>query len=144
MDKNYTILVVHASMINLIWHQVEPIVNRVVEKAPYDMNMEKIRERLVSGEDALMTISDGPIIIGVVVLTVRTLDSGVRVLLLPVVGGDDIDNWMDDGFIIVFAIAKQHGCTELRGLSARKGWLKKMSNYGWEEVFTTVRCPIGE
>lgn len=144
MDKEYTITVVHQSLIDIIWDQVGPIVDRVVEKAPLDMSTEKVKERLVSGEDALMAVYDGVTIIGIVVLTVRVLDAGTRVLLLPVVGGDDIDNWMDKGFKLIFGIAKQYNCTELRGLSARKGWLRKMSNYGWEEVFTTVRLPIGE
>ena len=131
-------------MVDILWDQVEPLLSMVSEKAPEDIVPEVTRKRLMAGDEALMVIQDADLIVGVVVLTVRTLDSGVKALFLPIVAGTDIDNWMHEGFQIVFKIAKQYGCTELRGVSARSGWMRKLKDYGWEEVFTTVRCGLGD
>lgn len=138
----YAISVVHATMIPVIWDEVLPIIMRVVEKAPDDIDPPTVLKELMANNQALMTISDGSTIVGAVTIVYRVLDSGVKTLYLPIVAGDDLDGWMDDGFNIIIAIAKNLGCTELRGLSARKGWMRKLQQYGWEECFTTVRCAI--
>jgi len=144
LDKEYTITIVHGSMVEYLWEQIEPMVDKVTEKAPEDIVASKVKEKLLSGEDVLMTIMDGMTVVGAVTLTVRTLDSGTKALYMPFVCGTDLENWIAQGFKIVIAVAKQYGCTELRGVSARKGWMRYMQDYGWEEVFTTVRRRIGE
>ena len=131
-------------MVEILWDQIEPLLGLVADKAPDDIVPDVVKKKLLAGDEALMIIQQADIIVGIVVLTVRTLDSGVKALFLPIVAGSDIDNWMNEGFAVIFKVAKQYGCTELRGVSARAGWMRKLKDYGWEEVFTTVRCGLGE
>jgi len=138
------IAAVPATMIELVWTKVEPHIQRVIDKAPDDLLMSKIKDRLISGSTLLVTISRDTEVIAINVLDVKVLDTGKRVLYIPITGGDELDSWMADFLKIAAAIAKDYNCTELRGMAVRKGWMRKLKQFGWEESFTTIRCEIGE
>lgn len=55
-----------------------------------------------------------------------------------------MNEWMDRFLDIVKAIAKDFNCTELRGIAARKGWMRKLKPLGWSEVSTIIKCDVGE
>jgi len=131
-----------ANMVGLIWNRVAPIIQRVVDRSPDDLTLFTIQERLVSGQNLLITIARGSEIIAVNVLDVKVLDSGKRILYIQVTGGDDLDDWMPQFLDVAKAIGKDYNCTEIRGMTARKGWMKKLKQYGWEETFHTIRCDI--
>jgi len=132
------------SMLGLIWHQVEPILQRVVDRVPDDLTMFAIQKRLMSGQQMMVTVSRGADIIAVNIIEVKVLDSGKRTLYLPIIGGDEFDAWSDQVMDVAKAIAKDYNCTELRGMSVRKGWMHKLKKYGWEESFTTLKLELGE
>ena len=142
--KDLIIAAVPASLIDLVWDRVTPHLQRVIDRAPDDLYMPRIKERLIEGHTLLVTISRGIDIVAVNVLDVKVLDTGKRVLYIPIVGGDELDNWMEDFLKVATAVAKDYNCTELRGMAARRGWMRKLKPYGWEECFTTVRCKLGE
>lgn len=143
-QKELTITTVHSSMINIIWDKVEPLIKMVEQKSPEDIVSEVTKQELIKGNLVLVTISRGSDIIAIHILDVRTLDSGIKVLYIPIIAGSEMELWMDDFLEILVAIAKNYGCAELRGLAVRNGWLRKLKPYGWEELFTTIRYKIGE
>ena len=140
--KPYVIGAVPANMIDLIWDRVEPLIKTVEEKAPDDISLEVVRERLLSGNNLLVTVSSGPEIIAVNVIDIKELDTGMKILYIPITAGTDMENWIKEFLDIAKAIALDHGCDELRGMAVRDGWLKKLKPYGWEPMFTTVRCKV--
>ena len=144
LSDKLTISAVPSNLIDLVWDQVEPLIDKVVEKAPGEIVTSLVKERLLANDELLMLVSEGDKVIAANVVTVRTLDSGVRALYIPIVGGSRMNEWMSDFLSQVELLAKDYNCTELRGLAARKGWLSKLKPYGWEEVYTTVRYKIGE
>lgn len=143
MDK-LVIAVIPATIIELIWSKVEALIESVAEKAPDDVVTSIIKDELLAGNKLLLMAAKGANVIGVGVLEVRVLDSGVRTLYIPIIAGSEMDEWMDKGFEVIEQIAKDYNCTELRGLAVRKGWLRKLESYGWEVAYTTLRCKIGE
>jgi len=142
--NDLTITSVPTTLIDYIWDEVEEMLERVIKKAPDDLVSEVIKERLKAGENMLMIIYRDTELVAALVLDVRTLDSGVRYLSIPVIAGSEMDEWAEDFLDIARAIAKDYNCTELRGMAARPGWLRYLKSKGWEECFTTVRCYIGE
>ena len=132
------------TMIDLIWDRVEPLIRSVEALAPEDISTPLVKDNLRLGRNLLVCISRGSEVIAVNVLDVRTMDSGIKVLYIPITAGDCMDEWLDNFLDVAKAIAKDYGCTELRGLAVRKGWIKKLESYGWEEMFTTIRCKLGE
>lgn len=144
MNDDLTIAVVPMNLVDLVWPQVVPILDRVVEKAPDDLVPSVVYDQLINGRSTLMTISRGPKVIAINVFDIKILDSGVRTMYIPITAGDEMDKWLEPAHEIAIQIAKHHKCTELRGIATRKGWMSKLKSLGWEELFMTIRCPIGE
>lgn len=139
-----TIAIVPMNMIDLVWPQVVPILDRVVEKAPDDLVPSVVYDQLISGFSTLMTISRGPKVIAINVFDIKVLDSGLRTMYVPITAGDEMEVWLEPAHEIAIEIAKYHKCSELRGIATRKGWMRKLKSLGWEELFMTIRCPIGD
>jgi hypothetical protein len=131
-------------MVELIWDQMMPLVELVAEKAPQDIVVSAVRENLLAGTMMAVIVYREQTIIAVNVLDVKTLDSGIKVLYVPIIGGAELDLWAEDFMTLLKAVAKDYGCSELRGMAVRKGWMTKLKPLGWEEMFTTVRCKLGE
>ena len=132
--SDLTLAAVPASLIDLLWDQIAPFIDMVADKAPDDIVTSKVKENCQAGSN----------IVAVNILDVKTLDSGMKVLYIPIIGGAELDNWSEDFMKLATEIAKDFGCSELRGMAVRKGWMTKLKPLGWEEMFTTVRCKIGE
>ena len=138
------IAAVPCTMIDLIWDKVDHILARPIAKAHRELTIESLYAKLKSGEALLMTVSRGSEVIAAATLEVRTFESGMKALYIPLVGGTDMDSWMLRFLEIAKAIAKDFGCEELRGVAARKGWLRKLQDLGWEEVSVAIKCKVGE
>lgn len=144
MDDKIIISTVPCGMINFIWDKVSPFINMVEEKSPEDIVEKVVKEQLSRGNQVLVIIYRNHDIIAINVLEIRTLDSDVKVLYIPITAGAEMELWLDDFLKIAIKIAKDQNCIELRGLAVRNGWLRKLKPYGWDELFTTIRYKIGE
>mgnify|MGYP001074508027 CR=1 FL=1 len=138
------IAAVPPTMIPLIWDKVEPEILKPIKLSHGEVTLESAKHRLETGQSMLITVSRGTKILAVNTVEVREFESGVRTLAIPLIGGSEMDQWMDRFLEIVKAIAKDLNCTELRGVAARKGWMRVLRNKGWEELSTIVKCNVGE
>ena len=129
-------------LVELLWDKIEPHVQRVIEVAGDELHMPTFKKRLLLGETLVLSVSQGQEMLAAITLDVREFDTGLRALYIPIVGGEKMESWMDRVIEVAIAIAKDHNCTELRGLAARKGWLKKLAPLGWQEVQTVVSLQI--
>lgn len=136
--------IVPQTMVELIWDKVFPLIDMVQEKAPDDIVTGVVYDELISGKKLLVTISSGTEVIAINVLDVRTLDTGTKVLYIPITAGSHMEEWLEDFLEIAKAVAKDFNCVELRGLAVRNGWIKKLKPLGWEELFTTIHCKLGD
>lgn len=142
--NDLTLAAVPAALVELLWDQMEPLIDLVVAKAPEDLVTSVIKTQLMEGSTMAVIVYREQIIIAVNVLDVKSLDSGMKVLYVPIIGGAELDLWAEDFMVMLKVIAKDYGCSELRGMAVRKGWMKKLKPLGWEEMFTTVRCKLGD
>lgn len=138
------IAMVPPTMVEFIWPKCLPLLELVAEKAPNDISIDSIHENLLAGEILLAAILDGDEVVAVNTMEVQTMDSGNKILYIPITGGSRMDEWLERFLEIAHGIAKVHNCIELRGLAVRKGWLKKLSSHGWEEHFVTIKCKVKE
>lgn len=145
MDSdNLVIAAIPQTMIDLIWDRVAPQLERPIALSHGEVTLESIKRRLITGDVLLITVSRGTEIIAVNTVEVRESESGLRALYIPLIGGSEMEDWMDRFLDIVKAIAKDFNCTELRGIAARKGWMRKLKPLGWSEVSTIIKCDVGE
>lgn len=143
IDENgYVISAIPADMIDVMWPLVEPHLQRVIDVAHGELTLYSLRERLKSAFSILIAINKGKDIIAVNTLEIRDFDSGLRALFIPVVGGNDMNEWMDDFLKVAKSIAIEHGCSELRGIAVRKGWIRKLEPEGWETLHQIVRYKL--
>ncbi len=130
------------TLVELVWPKVEPCLALPIAKANGEVTMETTKAKLLSGEALLMIVSRGTDVLAAATIEVRTYESGQRGLYIPLVGGREMDLWMFRFLDIAKAIAKDHNCSELRGIAVRKGWLRKLKDLGWEEVSTIIKCNV--
>lgn len=130
------------TMLDHVWDKCVPHLEKVVKKSPSELSLETIRESLEKGNQMLFAISDGPEVVAVNVVETISFATGLKVLSIPITGGTRMDEWMERFLKIANSLAIDLGCTELRGMAVRKGWLRKLESYGWEPFFTAIRCPV--
>ena len=123
--------------VDSVWSVVRPMLQKVVTQSPDDLSIEKIYHRLVAGNDLLILISTGTEFLASITMRIKTTDTGVRVLYLPVVSGNKMDTWLDKFLDFAKEIARDHQCTQIRG-TGRNGWVKKLKSRGWNDMFTTI------
>ena len=136
----YQFTMVPIPLIPHIWDKVEPLIQNVVEKAPDDLTVDNCLDSLLSFNSILVTVTKGNDLVAINTLRIQTLESGTKALYIPITSGTNLDEWMPEFLELAKSVGRDHGCSELRGLASRKGWMSKLKPYGWEEVFTTIRC----
>ena len=140
--SKYTISAIPCTLVELLWPQLEPHIQRATDLVPFETYTAAIKERLLSADTMALTVSIGTDIIAVITLEVREFDTGNKALFMPIVGGNEMFEWFDQCMSVIEAIAKDMGCQELRGLAARSGWMRVLKDKGWSEVYVTVRRPL--
>lgn len=142
MDNYCIFAAVPITLVDFLWSKMEPYLINVVEVSHNEITLDSLKNRLLSGDTmAVLVISDKEII-AVNMLEIRIFDSGIRAMYIPVVGGTNMDKWADRFLEFAKAVAKDLDCTELRGLAARKGWVRYLADKGWEEVNVALRCEL--
>lgn len=138
-------LTIAAVPVNLVEHmfpKAAPHLQRVVDKAPNDISLETIKANLMKGDTMLITISDGIDVVAVNVLQVHVMETGYRVLYIPITGGIRMEEWLDDFMEIAHALARDFKCDELRGMACRKGWLRALNDQGWYPIHEVIGCKV--
>lgn len=51
--------------------------------------------------------------------------------LLDVIAGNNVDEWLEDGFKVISRYARHHGCTKMEG-NGRPGWEPRIRKLGWK------------
>jgi len=125
-------------MLDLLWHQIEPLLQLAVDTSEGETTTEDIYIKTRNGDVLILCMCDGPIIDAVLTLQVITYLNGKRALCMPMVGGKYLDEWMNEGMEVVLQIARDMKCEEVRGYAARTGWLRKLKHTKWKELYTTI------
>jgi hypothetical protein len=132
--SDYRIEFFHPLTIVNRWEELLPHLERVIKVSNDEFTTESIKARAVSGNSVMIVIIDKDNKIeAVTTAEVVTYDSGLRSLLVPIIGGSHFFEWAPDWFEIVKALAVQLNCSELRGFAVRDGWMRILKSRGWHE-----------
>lgn len=122
-----TIAAIPAGLISVMWSSIYPHLERAVLRAPDEVNESIMFDELSSGETMAIAVIDGSDIIAVLTVHIVQYKTGLRVLTIPMAGGDRLDEWMELFITYCTQVAKDRDCTQLRGFAARRGWGRKVS-----------------
>jgi hypothetical protein len=143
MNKDYVLAAVPANLVSILWPQLSPILDRVIAVSNDELTSEGIRKRAILGNTLIVAICRKDVIVATCVLDVVEFDSGLRAMYIPIVGGEYMDEWLEDSVVVAKAIARDFNCTELRGLASRTGWFRRLKNMNWSTVTTVIKCDTG-
>jgi hypothetical protein len=142
---SHSIEILHPAFIDLYWEEMLPHIDKVVEVSNYEFTADSIRLRALNLNSVMVVVRNlDKKIVAVTTAEVVTYDSGLRSLLLPIIGGDGLYEWGDEWFRMMKHLAKYLNCTELRGLAARDGWLKLLKSRGWNENHTVITYQLNQ
>ena len=137
--------VIHPIMLDEVWDQCEPHLQRVVDRSHGELTLDSIKSKVITSNCILFAIYKGDKIIAVNTAETRVMESGLKALFIPITCGEHLDEWMVPFLDVAKSIAKRFGCTELRGLSVRTvkdAWTRKLESQGWEALHTVIKCNI--
>lgn len=142
--SRYKIAALPVTAIDHHWPNLVPIINDVVSHSYGEATSEVAYEQMKLGNLLTLIVLDDISIIAVALLEIRTFDTGVKALHIPVFGGKNMEEWADDMMDVLHALARDFGCTQLRGVGARKGWIRRLQHkdYGWKELNVTIGCDV--
>lgn len=129
------------ALTDVMYPLVEHHFERVIEKAPNEISHETIKANLTSGNQMLITMSDGSEVVAAAVVNKYVFETGYSVLIIPILGGSRMDEWLDRFIDMTQAIARDLGCAEVRAIG-REGWERKLHSRGWQKVHSIVGVPV--
>lgn len=143
-NNELIIAAVPVTLVQVIYPMCVDHIQKVVDKAPTDISVDTILDGLLSGDRMLVTISDGPEIIAVNVLQLEVMETGYRVLYIPITGGERMDEWLERFLSFAANVGRDLKCEELRGLACRKGWLRALNKteQEWYPIHEVIGCKI--
>ena len=97
------ITAVPIAIVELIWDKCIPHLERVIKRAPNEIDLTSIKARLLRGNTMMVTVSEGQTIVAVNVLEVCTYGTGYKALFIPIIGGNRLAEWQDDFLKIAHA-----------------------------------------
>jgi len=138
----YSFHMINPIMLEYLWPQLMVHLERVIKVSNGEFTEETIYNRAMNGGSVIVTVNMGSEIIAVTTIEVVTYDSGLKSLLIPIFGGDKMFSWGEDFLVFLKMLAKKYGCTELRGMAVRDGWMRALKNKGWSESYVVIKCPL--
>lgn len=139
---NYHFAVIPTNLIEVMWDKIEPHVQRVVDASAGEITAETVKQKALEDKSSIVVVCKGNQIIAVNTVEVCTYDSGMKALLIPVVGGTEAFEWGPAFLAECNQLAKSLGCSEMRGFSTRESWKRVLKNYGWYESHFVIKRDV--
>ncbi|HHA19841.1 MAG TPA: hypothetical protein ENK70_09060 [Methylophaga sp.] len=131
---------VPVTLVPFLWEEVTPILQRVVDISDGDISNSTVKRRILTGTSLLITVTEKESgkMVAIFTTEIRTMDTGKRVLYAPIIAGDEMKGWLEDMCQFLHKMAIREQCSQVRGISARKGWIRALKKHGLIEGTTTV------
>lgn len=141
-DKGFRFCTIPSGLVEVLWPQIIVHLEKTIGLGCGDISEESIKTKATQGLTTLFIVTKGEDIVAVSTIEIATYESGLRALLIPIVGGSGIHDWGETWIKIIQALAKDLGCSELRGFAARDGWMRLLKTRGWKENHTVITLQL--
>ena len=134
------VVAIPKNKIQEVWDQAEPVVAKVLPHNMGKYTTDDVLNDIEAGDSLLLLVLERGEILATIICTFEEQE-GKKVLHMPIVCGERIDEWADLCHETVPKIAKEFGCAMVTG-RGRRGWLRKLSKYGYEELYTVFGVEV--
>lgn len=142
MTMNLIITPIPIQLIDFMWPQAEKILKRAIDMASDEVSLETTKAGLLRGSQTMVAVLDKDKVIAVNIMEVVTFETGLKALTITITAGNKMRHWSERFLKLMNLWAIESKCSEIRGLSMRKGWLRYLQNEGWTEHVTILKCPV--
>jgi len=130
------------TMVEHMWDQAEPFLAMAIPYAAGECNLEKMKDEAIAGRTLVFLVSnENHEVIAAMSAEVIDYPSGKRVLVMGMVGGTDMGEWIDDVVDKLQQLGKGFGC-ESAYITGRPGWLRRLSKHGFKTLHHTVEMRL--
>lgn len=141
LPVDYLLAAITPDNLHRVWDECVPHIERVVEASHGDITLASTRNRIVAGDLQLFAIHRHGEVVAVFCTDVQILESGMRALRVPIIGGDEMDGWIDQAVNAWRVLAKELMCDCVRGVG-RAGWARRLKSYGVEAAHVVYQLDI--
>ena len=131
------IAAVKPDLVPLIWPAVAPQIEKAVNYSNGELTQESLTQDVMNGNLILLTVNIDSKITASALIHKKTFESGLSVLNVPVIGGEDMHLWGKKLLTTLEQIAKEEGCKQVYG-SGRPGWKRVMEKEGYKVIHTIM------
>jgi len=125
------IVAISQHLIDEVWLEVAPMLEKALEKNPGDLDLEDARKKLDSGEYLLLCAVDNDKILAA--FAVELVEARRKTANIVLCGGEQMNDWLDDFMDTVKPLVREQGCEALT-IMGRVGWQRKMRPFGFTET----------
>ncbi len=124
---------------------VYPVASKFIESAcEYscgEITEANIYEQIVAGECSLILIYKDDCVVAAVTAEVRTCPSGKRLLALSTVGGDYMDEWLEELKDNAKQWAIDSDCEDIY-IIGRPGWERMLKQFNFSKAHIVMSCSV--
>lgn len=133
-----TIAYVHPSNVGATWPHIKDFVVKVCEESGGRRTPAKVLAQLITNLASLWVAHTEEMKI-IAFATTRFIDyDDVKLMGIELVGGEDLDEWLEDGQRIMAKFAMENGCDGLEGYGRGAAWARKLKHHGWTPCSTMI------
>jgi len=140
----YKMSVVPTSMVDFMWPVVVARLSEVAELSDGEVTTESTLMRLREGGLNLIVATNGPQVTMAITAEVLTFESGKRSLAMQLMAGSNLEDLKDIFMPFMENLAIENGCVDIKGEAHRKGWARKLKDYGWKPVREVITYKLGD
>lgn len=114
-----------------IWHDLDDWVQSALDLGNALTNADTILQGIENREMQLYVVQENEKLVAVFVTEIIEEDQA-KVCNTIVLAGEGMDRWLGDVEHTICEFAKSQNCNYVK-MKGRRGWLKKLNQYGWSE-----------
>lgn len=124
----------------ILWSQMRDYLELAALEHPSCYDMVELRAMVERGELLSVCAFDGCGLKAAALCEQIEMRDG-KTLHVRLLGGDDMQMWLDDMQEALQLVARGYGCRWI-SLTGRQGWRKVLGRLGWNPVAIQMRCEV--
>lgn len=142
---NYNMNIIKVKDIRKYWREAFPFFEKVIDDNTTYVSIGHVHDMINNGTYKLLVIMDDyGVMIAAMVYEIVTCPTGARVLMIPQLGGEKIEEWISPLINYVYDIADLESCERVLISGGRPGWKKIMAPYGGKLAYVTIEYDVDE
>lgn len=139
--SKYVVTAVHPIYVPVIWQQVADYISDAISYSNGEKDIQHVYDELMNGDSNLVIIYFEQTIYGAAILSKRIFDTGKSALFVSLLGGINMNEWIEDAHFVANKIAKDLCCDSIYCVG-RQGWEKALKGIGYDKAYTILSIEV--